>query len=73
MMIELLQKAFHEMEKLPAETQQAYAEWLLAELADEERWDIKLQATLPQLKKLGEKALADFEAGNVEELDPDNL
>ena len=39
-MTELLQEAFEEVAKLPPEEQNAIAQWILAELASERKWDV---------------------------------
>jgi len=42
-MTDLLQRAFAEASKLPADQQDRVAQWLLDELADEEHWDRRLE------------------------------
>lgn len=44
-MRELLQRAIAEIEKLPAEEQDAVAARILADLADEEGWSSRFDAT----------------------------
>ena len=72
-MIELLKQAFAEVAKLSDDQQEAFAQWILAELEDENLWDVAFAGSLGQLEKLGEKALAEYRAGLTEELDPDAL
>ena len=72
-MTELVEKAFNALAKLPEDQQEAFAEWILAELEDEAHWDHKFAASLDQLEQLGEQALAQYRAGLAEELDPDKL
>jgi hypothetical protein len=44
-MTSLLQRAFAEVEKLPAEVQDAIAAWLLVDIDDERQWDARFAAT----------------------------
>lgn len=72
-MIELLEKAFSEVSKLPEDRQKLFAQWILDELGDEARWDRAFANSLPQLEKLGKKALADYRSGKTQDLDPNEL
>lgn len=72
-MTALLKKAFAEASKLPEKEQDQLAERLLAELAAEEAFDQALAATSGKLVGLARVALAEDEAGETEELDPDRL
>ena len=72
-MVELLQKAFAEVSKLPDDEQERFAQWILDELEDETHWDQAFANSLPQLEKLGKKALEDYRAGKTKDLDPDEL
>ena len=72
-MIKLLEKAIAEVSKLPESQQEIIAQWIFDELEDEARWDKAFSESLPQLEKLGKKALEDYHAGKIQELDPDNL
>ena len=72
-MVKLLEKAFAEVSKLPEDQQEHFAQWILDELDDEERWDNIFANSLPQLEKLGQKALADYRAGKTKDLIPDEL
>jgi len=69
----LLEKAIAELSKLPESQQDTMAQWILEELEDEARWDRAFAASLPQLEKLGKKALEDYRAGRTRELNPDEL
>jgi hypothetical protein len=73
MIVTLLEKAFTKISKLPEEQQEVFTQWILDELEDEARWDRAFANSLPQLEKLGKKALADFKAGKTIELNPDEL
>lgn len=72
-MTKLLEKAISELAKLPETQQESMAQWILEELEDEARWDRAFAGSLPQLEKLGKKALADYHAGRTRELNPDEL
>lgn len=72
-MVKLLEKAIAELSRLPEAQQESMAQWILDELEDEARWDQAFAASLPQLEKLGQKALEDYRAGRTQELDPDAL
>ena len=72
-MTELLEKAIAELTKLPESQQESMAQWILDELEDEARWDQAFAASLPQLEKLGKKALEDYHAGRTRDLNPDEL
>ena len=72
-MIEILEKAITEIAKLPETQQASMAQWILDELADEERWDRAFEQSLPELEHLGKKALDDYIKGHTEALDPDTL
>lgn len=68
-MTELLEKAFAEASKLPAEDQNALAEMLLRDLASEELWDDALANSQDKLAALAAEALAEFERGETKPLD----
>jgi hypothetical protein len=68
-MTQLLQKAFSEAAKLPAAEQDAFASLLLAELESERRWSAAFASTEPQLEKLADDALAEFESGQTLPMD----
>lgn len=72
-MSKLLERAFEELSKLPEDQQENMAQWILDELEDELRWDQAFATSLPQLEKLGRKALEDYRAGRTQELHPDEL
>lgn len=61
-MVALLEKAFAEIAKLPDGDQEAFAQWILDELADEKKWDTAFANSLDKLDKLGAKALAEYRA-----------
>ena len=72
-MTPLLRQAFDALSVLPPGEQDALAERLLAELADEDEFDRKLQATGHLLAGLIAEAMAEAAAGETLPLDPDEL
>ncbi|MCC5634749.1 hypothetical protein LC593_02580 [Nostoc sp. CHAB 5844] len=69
-MTELLQLAIAEIEKLPAEEQNAIATRLLAELKDEQSWKIRFQATTDnQWDSLAEMVRQEIADGEITPLD----
>lgn len=73
MMSPTLERALAEIAKLPEDEQEKFAEWILAELADERGWDASFAASQDALAELANEALADFHAGRTQPLDPDKL
>jgi len=53
---ELLKKAFKEAEKLPEEEQEAFAAFLLDEMASERRWEKLFEDSADELKTMAEEA-----------------
>ncbi len=68
-----LQKVFAEAAKLPEPEQDLLASRLLAELADEDRFDEAIAATGHKLAGLAAAALAEHRGGQSEALDPEAL
>jgi hypothetical protein len=68
-----LSQAFAEAEQLPEPEQDALAEWLLAELEAEKRWDKAFAGSPDTLDRLGEEALAEHRAGRTQDLDPESF
>jgi hypothetical protein len=68
-MSKLLEKAFQEARKLPAEAQDALGALVLQEIADEARWAKRFAETQDVLEKLADEALADLEAGETTPLE----
>jgi len=69
-MTELLELAINEIGKLPAEDQDAIASRILAELADEQEWAARFNATTDeQWHKLAEQARQEIAAGDTYPLD----
>jgi hypothetical protein len=63
-----LQQAIDAVKSLPEEQQDAFAEWMLAELEDEAQWQHAFEQSAPQLQQLAKKALADYRSGKAKAL-----
>ena len=72
-MTTLLEKAFAKAAELSDSEQDVLARWILEELEDEERWQASFAKSQDILARLADEALAEFEAGLTEELDPNSL
>jgi hypothetical protein len=72
-MTELLQEAFDEVSKLPVEEQNTMAQWILAELASERKWDEDFASSADMLERLAAEALEDYEQGKTMAITPDKL
>lgn len=72
-MTKLLEKAFAEASRLPEGEQDSLAEWLLHELASEERWQQTLASSQGKLAELAAEALAEHRSAGTRPLDPDAL
>ena len=68
-----LEQAFTEASKLSPKKQDALADWLLAELRSEKRWDRLFADSQEELSKLTSEALAEHHSGQTQELNPDQL
>lgn len=72
-MTDLLKKAFEQAEGLPRDEREAFARWLLDELASEKRWSEAFQASQGRLADLANEAVEEHRAGRTKPLDPDRL
>ena len=72
-MRKMLQQAVEQVSKLPPRDQDAIAARILEEIASEKRWQELFAKSQPQLERLAKEAVAEYEAGLTEELDPDKL
>jgi hypothetical protein len=70
---DLLKKAFDAASRLPDDEQDAVAEWLLAELAAEEDWEMRFARTQDALSVLAREASEEHERDETEELKPESL
>jgi hypothetical protein len=69
-MTSLLQQAIAEIEKLPAEGQDAIASRILAQLSDERAWESRFDATTDeQWERLTQAARREIAAGGTTPLD----
>ena len=65
-MTELLQRALTEIEKLPADAQDAMAKRILADLADEQAWTERFEVTsAEQWNRLAEMARQEIAQGDT--------
>ena len=67
-MTKLLEKAFAQAARLPAGDQDAFAEFVLAELQSEARWARAFAASQDELASLAQEAAADYKAGRTRPL-----
>ncbi len=58
-MTTLLEQAFAEAAKLPLNDQDDFARWILAELADQQRWRLLLKQTADRMEWLADQAAND--------------
>ena len=72
-MTELLREAFAEAERLSREDQDAFARWVLDELASERRWSDLFAASQQKLADLAAEALEENCSGQTKPLDPELL
>ena len=69
-MTEPLDKAFAAVSKLPETEQDAFAAWILDELAAERSWESRFAASADILERLADKALTEGRAGRTRALEP---
>lgn len=72
-MTELLVKAFQQAAQLPSEEQDAFARFLLEELASEEKWNKLFAKSEDELTKVAQDIRAQIRKGKIEPLDPTRL
>ena len=68
-----LEQAFTEASKLPPKEQDALADWVLAELRSQKKWDRLFANSQEELSKLASEALNEHHSGQTQELNPDQL
>ena len=68
-----LEQAFAEASKLLPTEQDVVADWLLAELESERRWDKLFADSQDMLSKLAADVLAEHRNGKTQNLDPDQI
>ena len=69
----LLDRAVSEIEKLPVEEQDAFADLILAELEDEALWAEQFANSQPHLATLAERVRDDIRSGRVRQAGIDEL
>ena len=69
----LLEKALAEAAKLPPADQDALARWLMEDILAEQRWQKTFARSQDALAKLADEALAEYDRGETEPLDPESL
>ncbi len=62
-MTSLLQEMLHQIEQLPPEEQDRLAEWMLAEIASEQRWTALFSRSQTLLEHLAQQALKEDAEG----------
>ena len=72
-MTELLERAIATLQTLPESEQNAIAAMILAEIEDDRRWDESFSRSPNILAKLAASAMAEYRAGETQELDPETL
>ncbi len=72
-MTQLLQQALSQVSKLSDSDQDAIAAVILAELADEERWQESFAQSREQLEQLANRARSEIAAGRVRNVGMDEL
>ena len=72
-MTQLLEEALAKVQQLPAAEQDAIAQIILDELADEQRWDAAFARSQDTLSRLAAQARADIREGKIKPLGMDDL
>jgi hypothetical protein len=73
LMSTLLERAFAEASKLSLDEQEALGQWILDELASEQRWTKAFEESQDLLAKLADEGLAEYRAGRTKPLDLSQL
>ncbi|MBN1621849.1 MAG: hypothetical protein JW871_04580 [Endomicrobiales bacterium] len=68
-MTTLLEKAFFEASKLPSIAQNSLAKWLLEEMEEEKKWEIKFAESEEILERLADDALDSDNKGKTKPMD----
>jgi hypothetical protein len=72
-MTRLLEEAIAKVRQLSETEQNAIARLVLDEVESERQWDERFANSTDKLRKLADKAWAEHEAGQSEDLDPEKL
>lgn len=62
----ILEAAINRITSLPDDEQERFANWLVAELDDENRWQKRFSESIPLIKQMADDALAEHERGETE-------
>ncbi len=73
MVTKRFEKVIDKIGKLPAEEQDALADWILEELGDEQRWQKSFAESQDLLGKMADKALQEHKQGKTNPLDLSEL
>ena len=71
--LQLLEEALARVQQLPASEQDAIAQLILDELADEQQWDQRFARSQDTLSRLVAKARSDIQAGKTKPMGIDEL
>ncbi len=72
-MTTLLEKAFQEASKLPSVAQNSLARWLLEELEDEKKWEMKFAESEDILERLANEAIDSDNNGKTKPMEFEKL
>ncbi|MEM9089743.1 MAG: hypothetical protein AAGC93_13470 [Cyanobacteria bacterium P01_F01_bin.53] len=72
-MTELLEQAIEHLRSLDAEKQDAIASLIMEELEDEAKWDTAFASSQNLLANLATEAMAEYDAGQTQALNPETL
>jgi hypothetical protein len=72
-MTELLKSAIAKLQTLPESEQDVIASVILEEIEDEQHWEAAFARSPDVLAKLAASAMAEYDAGKTQELDPETL
>lgn len=72
-MTQLLKQALSELQKLSETDQDAIAALILAEIDDEQHWELAFANSQDQLARIAEKVRSDIQTGRVQDAGFDEL
>lgn len=72
-MTELLEQAIEHLKSLDADRQDAIATLIMEELEDEAKWDATFAGSQSLLADLADEAMAEYNAGKTQVLNPETL
>ncbi len=71
-MTKLLEKAFDAASKLPKKEQEAFAAFMIEELASERRWAESFARSQDKLASMADDAIAEYRAGKTHPFEQDS-